>query len=190
MTSHNQQNQQDQQDPHIKAGWEALIEKYPQLPSPNQGNNDGQISEDKVTADPSTAGQSSEKSEDQTASTFQTEQQKIDITTTVIEKGLRIAFDNLLELEIKDELYRQTAEAYAVLLIHYFPDLTIFEILEKYKRELTALWMTILFTKAATQQLRQKKLKAATGNQSDNTSTNDTGNVPPGPSNNQSQNQA
>ncbi len=75
------------------------------------------------------------------------QQAEIEAAKMVIASSLRFTVSGIVKVDIDDSHYDNTAEAYAVLIIKYFPG-GLFALLDKYKEELAAGTMTILLIKA------------------------------------------
>lgn len=64
-------------------------------------------------------------------------QAEIEMAKSMIANALRFSVRGIVKVEIDEALYTETAEAYAVLIIRYFPG-GLFALLDRYKEEIAA----------------------------------------------------
>ncbi len=64
-------------------------------------------------------------------------QAEIEIAKVMIGKALKFTVSGLVKVEVTADLYDETAEAYAVLIVKHFPG-GLFAFLDKYKEEIAA----------------------------------------------------
>jgi len=96
-------------------------------------------------------------------------QAEIAIASGMIATSLRFTVGSFVEVSIDSNLYQQTAESYAVLIIKYFPG-GMFAFLDKFKEELAAATATFVLikvvseAKAEQREEEEAKVKAEAGN--------------------------
>ena len=71
---------------------------------------------------------------------------EIEMAKGMIAGALRFSVSGIVKVEIDDKLYAETAEAYAILIIKYFPG-GLFALLDKYKEEIAAGTATFILIK-------------------------------------------
>ena len=113
---------------------------------------------------------------------------EIEMAKGMIAGALRFSVAGLVKVEIDDKLYAETAEAYAVLIIKYFPG-GLFALLDKYKEEIAAGTATFILIKtvreakavklAEEQKQREANAKPTTDNADENreSAVEDSGNA-------------
>lgn len=85
--------------------------------------------------------------------------EKQEILSRWISKGLDSVFNKLLKLEINVEAFDDFSKLTAEMLAKYHPNLSVFEIIAKYERELMWLYATAVLATAIVSGFRQKSLK-------------------------------
>lgn len=76
----------------------------------------------------------------------ETEQPESVMAKSMIANALRFSVRGIVKVEIDEALYTETAEAYAVLIIKYFPG-GLFALLDRYKEEIAADTATFVLIK-------------------------------------------
>ena len=79
------------------------------------------------------------------------------MASAMIANSLRFAVGSFSGVAVNDDLYQQTADAYAVLIIKYFPG-GIFALLDRYKEELSAATATFVLIRTVSA-AKAKKLE-------------------------------
>ncbi|WP_411991367.1 hypothetical protein [Agarivorans sp. DSG3-1] len=88
-----------------------------------------------------------------------TYEQKVNGAKTAINAGLSLAISGVLRTEIDQEHYEKVSQSYAELIVDYFPEFGLLGFMEKYKKELAAVWATVGIVSAVAQARSNKKLK-------------------------------
>lgn len=88
------------------------------------------------------------------------QQAEIEIAKGMIATALRFSIGGLVNVEIAEQTYSDTAEAYAVLIIKYFPG-GIFALLDQYKEEISAATATFVLIKVVRDAKRQREEEEA-----------------------------
>lgn len=83
-------------------------------------------------------------------------QAEIEIAKVMIGKALKFTVSGLVKVEIKADLYDETAEAYAVLIVKHFPG-GLFAFLDKYKEEIAAGTATFVLVGAVRKAVIEKR---------------------------------
>lgn len=83
-------------------------------------------------------------------------QAEIEIAKVMIGKALKFTVSGLVNVEIQADLYNETAEAYAVLIVKYFPG-GLFAFLDKYKEEIAAGTATFILIGAVRKAANEKR---------------------------------
>jgi len=86
------------------------------------------------------------------------QQAQIAIAKEMIGTTLRLSIGMFANVSVDNQHTDEAAQAYAVLIIKYFPG-GIFGLLDKYKEELTAATATVMLIKAINEQKAQAKAK-------------------------------
>ena len=106
---------------------------------------------------------STEDQNPQTALDEAQQQAELAMTTDMIATSLRFSIGGLVNVAIPEQAYQDTAQAYAVLIIKYFPG-GIFALLERYKEEIGAATATFVLIKVVRDAKREQREKEAEKN--------------------------
>jgi len=87
-------------------------------------------------------------------------QAEIDMASGMIATALRFSIGGLVNVDVAEQCYTDTAQAYAVLIIKYFPG-GIFALLDRYKEEIGATTATLVLIKVVRDAKRLREEKEA-----------------------------